>query len=305
MSCFHPIPCWRVENDTKLVFSQNHKYDKHKTEFLRVPCGKCIGCLLDRASDHAVRCWCQTQTTDQENCCFITLTYDNEHLPKGAYLKIKDEQDFWKRLRYYKPGAKIQYFGCGEYGPKTYRCHWHFCVWGYKPDDLKFYKYNRNGDKLYKSKELSKIWGKGFVIIGSLTYRSACYVSRYCTKKMFKKRSWSEKAEIKPECTICSKGIGLEYWEKFKESIKQNNGILIKIDKNVKNKRIPKYFMKKWKEENELEYDWKTYENSVRARTHWEETLSKTTLTEEQYLQMQERKLLEKSDQLLKRTNFV
>lgn len=303
MSCFHPIECRRVENQTKLVFSKNHKYDKYETEHLRVPCGKCIGCLLDRCNDTATRAWCETQTNGTE-CCFITLTYDNEHLPEGGYLKMKDEQDFWKRLRYYKPG-KIKYMGCGEYGPTTMRCHWHFCVWGYKPKDLVFYKFNKNGDKLYKSKELREIWGNGFVIVGELTYRSACYVARYTTKKIFKKRDWATKAGIKPECTVWSKGIGLEYWNKFKERIKENNGIHIKIDKNVKNKRIPKYFMKKWKEENELEYDWKSYENSVRARTHWEETLSKTSLTEEQYFEMQERKLLEKSEQLLKRTNFV
>jgi len=305
MSCFHPIKAWRVENNTRLVFSENHKYDKYKTECLRIPCGRCIGCLLDRANSHATRCWCQTQTSDINECCFITLTYDNEHLPEGGYLKIKDEQDFWKRLRYYKPECKIKYFGCGEYGPNTHRCHWHFCVWGYKPKDLVFYKFNKNSDKLYKSKELKEIWGNGFVIIGNLTYRSACYVSRYCTKKIFKKQNWAKQIDVKPECTICSKGIGLEYWEKFKENIKKNNGIMIKIDKTVKNKKIPKYYMNKWKEENGIEYEWYTYEQQQKGIERCNEILSKTSLTEEEYLTMLERKLLEKSDQLLKRTNFV
>jgi hypothetical protein len=305
MSCFHPIEAWKNIEGGKLIFGNNHKWDKYKNEKLRVPCGKCIGCLLDRASDHAVRCWCQTQTENENNCCFITLTYDNEHLPQDGYLQIKDEKDFWKRLRYYCKEAKIKYFGCGEYGPKTFRPHWHFCIWGYKPKDLEFYKYNHNGDKLYKSKELKKIWGNGFVIIGNLTYRSACYVSRYCTKKMFKKQEWNKKIEAKPECTICSKGIGLDYWEKFKNNIIENNGIHIKIDESVKNKKIPKYYMKKLKENDPMFYDWYTFERSNKAKENWDKILKNTTLTEQDYLEMQERKLLEKSEQLLKRTNFI
>ena len=305
MSCFHPMTCWRQENETRLIFSENPKYDKFKTEKLRVPCGKCIGCLLDRANDWATRCWCQTQECNPNECCFITLTYNNEKLPEGGYLKVKDEQDFWKRLRYYNPGIKIQYMGCGEYGPKTHRCHWHFCVWGYRPKDLEFYKFNKWGDKLYKSKELKKIWGNGFVIVGNLTYRSACYVSRYCTKKIFKKQNWAKQIDIKPECTICSKGIGLEYWNKYKGNIIKNHGIHIKIDEKVKNKRIPKYYMKKFKDEYGSDYEWYMYEQSIQAEQNWERILKNTTLTEQEYLEMQERKLLEKSDQLLKRTNFI
>lgn len=305
MTCFRPLEAWKNSEGGKLIFGDNHKWDKYRSEKLRVPCGHCIGCLLDRANDHATRCWCQTQTSDINECCFITLTYDEQHIPKDRYLKIKDQQDFWKRLRYYFKNKKIKYFGCGEYGPKTHRPHWHFCVWGYKPTDLKFYNYNHNGDKLYTSKELKNIWGNGFVIIGELTYKSACYVSRYCTKKIFKKQKWSKDIGIKPECTICSKGIGLEYWEKYSENIIKNNGIHIKIGDKVKNKRIPKYFMKKFKDMDPIEYDWYTFEKSEQAKAQWEQTLSKTSISEQEYLSMLERNLIEKSEQLLKRTNFI
>lgn len=303
MSCFHPKVAYERIGGGVLVWNP----DKESSECgrqIRIACGKCIGCMLDRANDWATRCWCQTQTNGSE-CCFITLTYNDENIPENKLLKVKDQQDFWKRLRYYNKDTKIKYFGCGEYGPKTYRPHWHFCVWGYKPKDLKFYKYNHNGDKLYTSKELKDIWGNGFVIIGELTYRSACYVSRYCTKKLFKKRKWTEGTNIKPECTICSKGIGLDYWEKMKENIIKNNGIHIKIDKNVKNKKIPKYYMKKFKEQNPIDYEWYTFERGEQIKEKWNEILSKTTLTESQYLEMQERQLIAKSEQLLRRTNFI
>lgn len=308
MSCFHPIECWRMDNQTKLSFRLDSKgeLEKHRLEKLRVPCGRCIGCMLDRANDWATRCWCQNQTCDPNNCCFITLTYNNENLPEGNWLKIKDEQDFWKRLRYYYPENKIQYFGCGEYGPSgTHRCHWHFCVWGYKPKDLKFYKYNKWGDKLYTSKELKDIWGKGYVVIGEITYKSACYVSRYCSKKLFKEQKWAKQIDVKPECTICSKGIGLEYWNKFKEKIKQNNGIILKIDKKTKNKRIPKYYIKKWEVEDPEECEIYKFEKQESGIKNWEKILENTTLTEQEYLEQTEKQLLEKSEQLLKRTNFI
>lgn len=301
MSCFRPIRVWQRIGGGKVIWDCDKESAECGAE-IHIPCGKCIGCLLDRCNDHATRCWCETQTNENE-CCFITLTYNNENVPN--YITIEHQQKFWKRLRYYYPDAKIKYFGCGEYGPKTFRPHWHFCIWGYKPKDLKFYKYNHNGDKLYTSKELKDIWGMGFVIIGELTYKSACYVSRYCTKKLFKKRKWTEKTEIKPECTICSKGIGLDYWNKFKERIIQNNGIHIKIDKSVKNKKIPKYFMKKWKEAEPYEYECYNFERAESVQQKWNEILSKTSLSEQEYLAMQERKLIEKSEQLLKRTNFI
>lgn len=302
MSCFHPKIVYERIGGGPLVWNPEKEPDECGAQ-IKIACGKCIGCMLDRANDWATRCWCQTQNNIE--CCFITLTYNDEHLPENSYLEIKDEQDFWKRLRYYKKDCKIKYFGCGEYGPKTYRPHWHFCVWGYRPTDLKFYKYNHNGDKLYTSKELKNIWGNGFVIVGEVTYKSACYVSRYCTKKLFKKKKWTEKVNIKPECTICSKGIGLDYWEKFKENIIKNNGIHIKIDKIVKNKKIPKYFMKKLKEQDPSFYEYFTWERGLEVQEQWAKTMSNTTLNETEYLLMQERKLIEKSEQLLKRTNFI
>ncbi len=317
MSCFHPINCWRQDDDTKLAFADNPKRRKHFTEQLRVPCGKCIGCLLDKANDWATRCYCEIQ--GWEDNCFITLTYNDKHIPKNRDLIKKDLQDFWKRLRYYYQGKQtwvnpqngkvenpIRYFACGEYGPRTMRPHYHACVFNWKPDDLKFYKKNHNGDSLYTSKTLNQIWGKGFVIVGELTYQSACYVARYVSKKLFKKTKIYKFLEKQPEFTTSSRcgGIGLKYWQENIKKITENKGIFIKIAGKVKNKKIPKYFMRKWQESGDDEYEFYVIEKCENGKKAWAEILSKTDKTEEEYLEMLEENLLNKA-KILRRDNII
>lgn len=57
---------------------------------------------------------------------FITLTYDDEHLPPGAELSKRDLQLFIKRLRKRNPG--IRYFAVGEYGSQKGRPHYHAVI---------------------------------------------------------------------------------------------------------------------------------------------------------------------------------
>ena len=58
---------------------------------------------------------------------FTTLTYSNEHLPPT--LDRKHLGGFVKRLRdrlaRSEPGRTIRFFGCGEYGTRTKRPHYH------------------------------------------------------------------------------------------------------------------------------------------------------------------------------------
>lgn len=87
-----------------------------------VPCGCCIGCRLDYSKDWATRCMLEAQ--DWKDNYFITLTYDDEHLPIGKYcnntLVNEDLKKFIKDLRrYYSYHYKhndIRFFACGEYG---------------------------------------------------------------------------------------------------------------------------------------------------------------------------------------------
>lgn len=62
--------------------------------------------------------------------CFLTLTYDEKHLPEGGSLVPKHAQDFLKRLRS-KTNLKLRYYLVGEYGEDTERPHYHVALFGY------------------------------------------------------------------------------------------------------------------------------------------------------------------------------
>lgn len=68
---------------------------------IKLPCGQCLGCRLDYSREWAVRCTHES-LLHKENS-FITLTYDDEHLPEDGGLVKKHWQDFCKRLRKKKP----------------------------------------------------------------------------------------------------------------------------------------------------------------------------------------------------------
>ena len=131
MTCFHPITAYysRVQNPTgkySLVFNYE---DSDKTrESVKVPCRKCIGCLIDQARDVSVRAYQESLLYD--NNCFITLTYDNEHLPADRSVSKREFQLFMKRLRKYFSNIQIRFLACGEYGGKTNRPHYHALLFG-------------------------------------------------------------------------------------------------------------------------------------------------------------------------------
>lgn len=346
---------------------------------IQIPCGRCLGCRLDHANDWATRCWCELQEWGQG--CFVTLTYNSArrnkkrtggdkyewNLPmtsKGEMtLYKKDTINFMKRLRKKHHGLKwwtnpvtgkteapIRFFSCGEMGPTKGRPHYHFCLFNYIPNDLVFDRINQHGQRLYKSKSLSKIWGHGFVIIGELNYQSACYVARYVQKKAgvepihhlpeeyeyyedlddlidiwdletgeihkapkFKRRLKKDNEE-KPEKEFVnmsrSPGIGLKYFMDNKEKIMRNSGILIKIENTVKNKKVPKYFKKKWEQMDFEEYHRWRYkqilrgkENHIKLMSHYKYATDDIEEKTKIWLAEQER-LLNKKAPLLRRDNI-
>lgn len=344
MPCFRPLIAYRIIKTNKLI-GKNRVYEEYMKfgsirlpkeyidkyhpensryydyEELELPCGKCEGCLMQRANDWATRCYCES--LNWQNNCFITLTYNEENVPRretGALtLYKKDLCDFWKRLRYYEKGVEywtnpqtgkyenpIRYLSCGEYGEKTQRPHYHAIVFNWKPNDLKMFKKNRQGDYLYTSKKLASIWGKGHVIIGDVNYQTACYVSRYITKKKFGEKGrfldeWYRDAEFSE--TSRNGGIGLKYWQENKKNILDNNGIFIKVKDKVKLKPITKYFKKKFKEEDEYEYESYMMYEKERIEDIYDSILKETNLNKDQYLELQHKRLQEKM-KLLKRDNI-
>ncbi len=175
-----------------------------------------------------------------ENNCFITLTYDDEHLPHLNSLVLKHFQDFMKRLRRKYP-YKIRLFHCGEYGDINGRPHYHACLFGHDFMD-KYLWSERDSICLYRSVALEQLWPLGFSTIGQVTFDSAAYCARYITKKVNGKRAerhysvwdYEETGEflgfLLPEYCTQSRGgrtkegenlggLGREWYKKFKSDV--------------------------------------------------------------------------------------
>lgn len=149
-------------------------------EPITVACGKCVECLQAKADEWSFRimdecsCW-------QENC-FITLTYNNDHLPENGTLVKKDLQDFLKRLRRKLEPRRVRFFACGEYGSKGLRPHYHLIVFNWLPDDMEYWQTDKSGAEIYRSATIESLWTFGFSSVGFVTLHTAKYCAKYMQK---------------------------------------------------------------------------------------------------------------------------
>lgn len=168
-------------------------------EVKKIPCGYCQDCRLDYSKEWAQRCMAEASQW-QENY-FVTLTYSEENLlplydycvsrktgDVGVYpsLRKEDMAKFMKDLRSaldYRYGVdNVRFYGCGEYGSKGGRPHLHILLFNCPLPDVRVVT-NIKGEKYMQSDFLEKVWKKGFVHIGEVTWDSAAYVARYMLKK--------------------------------------------------------------------------------------------------------------------------
>jgi hypothetical protein len=274
VSCFKPIDAWRTPSG-QVVFYES---DGIANTRFSVPCGRCIGCRMQRSSEWAMRCVHEASMHEQN--CFITLTYNAEHIPPDGGLRKKHVQDFFKRLRHHIKPTKVKYYYCGEYGDKNNRPHYHILLFGYNfPDWLLLPHKSPSGHDLYTSPQLEKLWGKGFVQIGDVSFESAAYVSRYIMKKVLGRAKeeidpetglkpyerinafTGEIHEVLPEYTCMSRGgktsrgrpggIGAEWIARYSSDCYPKDHIHI----DGIRRGIPRYYDEQLKKENPDMYD--------------------------------------------------
>lgn len=251
MSCYHPLTAYRAPPGTQfstpkglssITFNRSSLSMEGVTE-ISLPCGKCIGCRLDYSRQWAMRI-CHEQYFSEKSC-FVTLTYDDDHLPEGRTLVKKDLQDFFKRLRRSFRDSDIRYFACGEYGGKTQRPHYHVAFFGIDfSDDRKFYKFSGvQKNALYISKALEKCWKNGFAPIGTLSFDSAAYVSRYILKKVTGKIADEYYQGRLPEFVLMSRkpGLGHDWYDRFGEQAMLLDSVILKSGLKAK---PPRYYEK-------------------------------------------------------------
>lgn len=252
MSCTNLMPALRTSTGIKILPRRSKE-----AEFY-LPCGSCTSCRLARASQWALRATHEMKYHDSG--MFLTLTYDDSHLPSDRSLHVEDIQGFIKRLRrhisYRNSDCKIRFFYCGEYGSKFGRPHWHLLVFGFMPSDLVVHRactHSSTGEKynLYTSSIISKLWSKGFCTLGHLTSDSAAYTARYSLKKEKSSNlnhynvydpSTGSVCERRPEFNVSSNGIGKQWCLDNIVDI-FTTGFIVSIcgDKTIKHP-IPRYY---------------------------------------------------------------
>ncbi len=239
--------CCKPNGKRAIVFSEPPR--KGTWELVFLPCGQCIGCRLKRSRDWAIRCVHEMKMHNQN--CYLTLTYDDNHVP---WSNVTGEQtlfqkhltDFLKRLRYYLKDVKIRYFACGEYGDETFRPHYHVIIFGWRPDDIVFYKPSKDGFYYYFSEFLDSVWTHGRVIVADATYETCAYVARYVTKKLNGDAGKEKYEGIQPEFVTMSRrpGIGLEWFKKFYKDIYPYDEVIV----NGRSHSAPRYYDEKFSE---------------------------------------------------------
>lgn len=238
MPCYRPLEAWRKASpDERGKFGVTFRLTEGSADKpLFLPCGQCIGCKLERSRQWAIRCLHEAQM--HEESCYLTLTYDDEHLPADYSVSLEEMQLFTRRLKYHE-GSQLRYFLCGEYGETTRRPHYHALIFGYWPKGTVEWKRNENGDKLFTSAELLRHWPYGHSSVGAVTFQSAAYVSRYVTKKITGPEAETHYRTINPlsrelvtqapEFLTMSKrpGIGASWLEEFGDDVRKSGKVVV------------------------------------------------------------------------------
>lgn len=215
---------------------------------LMVPCGKCIGCRILLTAEWTERIKSEIDLRqDKLNNWFITLTYDDEHLPVDGKLKKIDLLNFLRRLKYEyskisgrdvcdKENKKFAYYAVGEYGDRTQRPHFHIILIGF-PLVIRRSPGMRKG---FLSEEISSLWSYGHHLVGGVSTKSINYVTGYVRKKAKGLHSFGASESF----AVFSRGIGRIYFEeKWHELLRRVKGEVYG-DRKI----IPRYYKKFIKE---------------------------------------------------------
>lgn len=112
---------------------------------------------------------------------FVTLTYDDEHLPANASLSKRDVQLFFKRMR--KAGFSLRYVCCGEYGENGGRPHYHCVFYGFSPClKGKTYVSRKTNSCCSVCDAVGREWGLGKVQIAAADEGAYPYLAKYILK---------------------------------------------------------------------------------------------------------------------------
>lgn len=234
MKCMDPILCYTSNKRRQFRhFSLANPVFKLSAQQV-FNCRTCIICRQKRSRELAIRCVLHASLYEKN--CFLTLTYDESQPGYHNNLDYTHIQKFKKRLRRhceYHFKRKVQIFNVHEYG-KNGKKHWHLVCFNHDFSDRTLFT-TKNGNNLFTSKTLQRLWPYGHHTIGDVTEASAMYQAQY-TQKDFKngnitngKKSYSKHS-----------GIGRDYFLKYYDQILRLGYVPFDGQKIP----IPRYFRK-------------------------------------------------------------
>ena len=191
-----------------------------------------------------------------EENSFITLTFDDDHLPVDYSVSTRDMQLFMKRLRKQVQPKQVRFYLGAEYGDLYLRPHYHIILFGHDFHDKKHFKQNHQGQWLYTSSSLDKLWPYGHATLGDVTFESAAYVARYYQenrrrpgRRTLSPRASSPRFHLSSETGILimsrRPGIGQSFFDKFKSDMFPSDQVIV----NGRPVSMPRYYLKQLTEE--------------------------------------------------------
>lgn len=250
MSCLYPVEIFLLSKFYRggslptVLHDLRKAVPAHRDKYMHSirPCGTCIECRLQKSSYIATRCVHEARLHNQNS--FLTLTFSDENFPLDSSLSTDTIQKFWKKLRkhiFKESGLLIKHYTAGEYGDaKGDRVrvlpdgtivgdnpHYHSCLFGYDFPDKKYLRKTENGDILYTSATLEKIWGNGHCPIGDVSFESAAYVARYTLKKIYGEDSDLYYDGRLPEQSWSSNGLGETWFHQYSSDVYPRDEIII------------------------------------------------------------------------------
>lgn len=221
MPCPTPLDVWYSQAKTaagkrRIQFGPNGAFG----DSFKIACGRCDICRIEKAASVGARVDLELQTAYErgfDGAIFLTLTYDDAHLPALGSLRKVDVQLFMKRLRSYLARTfddkRIRFFLGAEYGEALSRPHYHVIIIGHDFREDR-YRWSKPGaDQLYRSESLEKLWPHGTALFGDAGPGSGKYVAQYSIKKMYGDRAAAHYAGREPEFMLSSQGLGRHAFE--------------------------------------------------------------------------------------------
>lgn len=217
-------------NPSKAFFANGKVYYSTRTikgvprHSVNIACGHCWQCRRENSLDTAVRA--EHELSYWNESSFLTLTYSDKFLPDNSSLYRPHITSFVREI---KRDRDSMIFGCGEYGGRFGRPHYHLILFSNSP---------------IPSEEYKKHWPYGNFDVGSCTPASIAYVCKYSVKKVLGHSGKSYYADrgIIPEFGIFPKrpAMGRRWVEDNLPFLRSNNFVYYADGK----RRIPRYYKK-------------------------------------------------------------